>query len=235
MNDILLNQYVVSTYKSDALNEATRAILDVSVMMRRCSYAVAATIAKVDKLELYKSDGFKSVHEWTEAAFGFKKSASYTLLKIGSKYMAMHDADTGLFIEPGSKGKRKEEYGSNLIEGPSDFTISQIEKMLPLKEERMRELISKGLITPYMSCKEIADVVKVVKAGTANEDSEAESTSTNTQEAADNSEIAQSEVDNEADDEIVDSYILVIDQANNEYWIPESVLMKYKYNPNKEA
>lgn len=171
MNEILLNQNVVTTYKNEELNKATRSILEVSVLMRRCSYAVAATIAKVDKLELYKSDGFNNVHEWTEAAFGFKKSSSYTLLKIGNNYMAMHDATTGKFVEPGSKNKYKEEYGSNLIEGPSDFTISQIEKMLPLKEDKIRSLISEGVITPYMSCKEIGDVVKRFKKSNQTEDS----------------------------------------------------------------
>ena len=68
---------------------------------------------------------------------------AYSLLKIGEEY-------TAPTLE------------SNLPhEANNDFSVTQIEKVLPLKDrDKVVELVEAETITPEMSCKEIEKIVK---------------------------------------------------------------------------
>lgn len=135
------------------LQKATNDMLKLGSEIRKCALATAVIIAKVDDLECYKDDGFNSVHAWTEKTFGFKKSASYTLLKIGKEYIRE-------IISP--KNGKVIGYSSNLlpVDAEKDFTTTQIEKMLPGGHDLAVDLVSSGEITPDMSCKAIGEVIK---------------------------------------------------------------------------
>lgn len=146
---------VVPEFANKNLRTATAKIYKIGETVRKCAYETAYIMAQVDETECYKDDGFNSVHDWTMQTFGFKKSASYTLLRVGKEY-------TRTLI--GSNGKVKG-YGSNLfgedeIMGTGDFTTTQIEKMLPGGHELAVELVESGEITPDMTCKEIERVIK---------------------------------------------------------------------------
>lgn len=100
--------------------------------------------------------------------FGFKKSASYTLLKVGKEYTKqLTDA----------KGKVAG-YKSNLTadNAEKDYTTTQIEKMLPVGHEVAEQLSEEGKINPDMSCKEIEKVIKTVKNPESAEGGNAEGT-----------------------------------------------------------
>lgn len=143
MNEITIYSPNLPTFNNKELNKATQKIAKVADNMRKNLYAVAAILAKVAETECYIDDGFKSAAEYAMETFGFKKTAAYTLVAIGKEYTA-----------PSLE--------SNLphLEG-ADFSTSQIEKILPLKShEKAVELVSNGVITPEMSCKEIEAAVK---------------------------------------------------------------------------
>ena len=100
--------------------------------------------------------------------FGFKKSASYTLLRVGKEYTKqLTDA----------KGKVAG-YKSNLTadNAEKDYTTTQIEKMLPVGHDVAEQLSEEGKISPDMSCKEIEKVIKTVKNPESAEDDNVEGT-----------------------------------------------------------
>ena len=165
MNEIAIitNNTTAPVYANKALNTATQKVYKIGETVRKCAFETAVIIASVEASECYKEDGFNTVHEWTNAAFGFQKSASYTLLKIGREYV--REVLDG-------KGKVKG-YTSNLLpEGSEmDFSTTQIEKMLPAGHAFAAELVEREEITPDMTCREIGKIIK----GYLHDDEEKES------------------------------------------------------------
>lgn len=161
------------------LNKATKEIVKLSDTIKQNLYHVAYIISDVNERELFKEDGFNNVHEWTAKAFGFKKSFSYDLLKIGNEYTApIKDSKTGKI-----KG-----YKSNLTPvAGKDFTVSQVKVMLPLGEwENVEEATLNNDITPDMTILEIKKKVKELKTPEKEEAEETEETpETETTEAPD--------------------------------------------------
>ena len=154
MNEIvIITNSVAPVYNNKALNTATQKVYKIGETVRKCAFETAMIIAAVEASECYKEDGFNSVHEWTEAAFGFKKSASYTLLKIGKEYVRE-------IVNP--KTNKVTGYASNLLpeDAEKDFTTTQIEKMLPAGHAFAVELVERGEVTPDMTCREIGKVIK---------------------------------------------------------------------------
>lgn len=140
-------------YVNKNLDKATKDIFKIGETMRKCAFTTAVIIANVDEMECYKEDGFNNVHEWVSLTFGFKKSASYSLLKIGKEYVRE-------VINP--KNGKVTGYVTNLLpeNSDSDFTTTQLEKMLPVGHEKALELVTNGEITPDMTCKEISKIIK---------------------------------------------------------------------------
>lgn len=204
-NEIMLNSSTTSAlFINKDLSTATRKILKLGSNMRKSAYEIAHIIATVESNKSYEEDGFKNVHEWTASTFGFKKSASYTLLAIGKEYT------TEVIDEKG----KSVGFGSNItIDPDADFTTTQIEKLLPVGHDTAVELVKDGTVTPLMTCKEIEQVVKAIKnpAPETEEETESEGGEHETVEGMVN-----------------DPEIRVIDDLGNEYLIPLSILEKYK-------
>lgn len=169
MEEIIMGTQGEVKFVNNNLQKATNDMFKLGAEIRKCALATAVIIAKVDDLECYKDDGFNSVHAWTEKTFGFKKSASYTLFKIGKEYIRE-------IVSPNS-GKVIG-YSSNLLpaDAEKDFTTTQIEKMLPGGHELAVDLVSSGEITPDMTCKAIEKVIKSHTKPEMEETSEEETT-----------------------------------------------------------
>lgn len=185
-------------FHNKTLQSATTAIFMIAEKVRRYTFQTAYIMAQVDETECYKDDGFNSVHEWAMQTFGFKKSSSYTLLRVGKEYTRV------------TKGESIN-YGSNLIPEHSeeDFTTTQIEKMLPVGHEKAVELVQYGYVTPDMSCREIA---KIIKRYTTEEESDQTEESDQPEES----------------DQTEDVAIVVSDEYGTTYRIPSSILDKYR-------
>lgn len=197
------------TYKNADLQKATNKIFKLGANMRKAAITTAAIIALVDAHKFYEEDGFETVHDWTERTFGFKKSNSYQMLRIGRE-----------FVEPvlSETGKIKE-YRTNLSDPDAeyDFSVAQVGKMLPLGYFDAKKAVREGLITPEMSCREIDKVVKDLKA------IEAESEPA---EPADEAETAEPADEAEPVEEV--KIIEVTDANGTLYYVPENILMMYK-------
>lgn len=212
MNEIMIIKNEIPTFSNKALQTATNKVFKIGETVRKCAFETAYIMAQVESTECYKDDGFDSVHDWAMKTFGFKKSASYTLLRVGKEYTrAITDGN----------GKVKG-FGSNLVaDGENDFTTSQVEKMLPGGRDLAGELVDDGEITANMTCKEIE---KVIKAHTQPE---------NTEEETENKQ-AEEESENEVERVIV-CVVDITDGGNIEavhgdtmYSIPLDILEKYK-------
>lgn len=139
-------------FSDKTLQNATMKIFQINEAIRKNYFAIAFIVAGVESAKAYETDGFKDVHEWTSKTFGYKKSMSYDLLKIGKEYTR----------EMFNKAGKVFGYECNLLPADStdNFGTTQVIKMLPLGHEMAVELVEKGEITPDMSARAIADVVK---------------------------------------------------------------------------
>lgn len=218
MNEIAIvtPKTTAPTYTNKALNAATQKVYKIGETVRKCAFETAVIIASVESSECYKEDGFNNVTEWTNAAFGFQKSATYTLLKIGREYVReITDAKTG----------KVKAYMSNLLpeDAEKDFSTTQIEKMLPAGHAFAAELVERKEITPDMTCREIGKIIKSY----TNTDEEKES------ETEEESESGVKVIENGADTcyEVTMTLCgtdVVIDNGVDTWIIPEEEFNKYR-------
>ena len=149
--EIITNAIATTTYMNRDLDKATTKVNKLGTSIQRNLFEVAAIVAEVDRTQCYEDDGFKNVHEWTAQAFGIKKTASYSLLKIGKEYVEVLVNEKGKAIS----------YGSNLYHATEkDFSMSQVEALLPAGKDLAEDLAATEKVTPEMTVKEIKKVVK---------------------------------------------------------------------------
>ena len=134
------------------LQNATMKIVRLTDNAKTALYQIAFIIASVAESECYKDDGFNNVHEWTTKILGYKKSMSYDMLKIGQQYTREILNDKGKVTG----------YECNLLPESSatNFSTTQVIRMLPVDREVVCELVNDEIITPAMSSKEIAKVIR---------------------------------------------------------------------------
>lgn len=143
---IIKKEALTPAFINKDLNRATKKIATIGTKVAKNFYDVARVLAKVAENECYKDDGFKSAADYAEKVFGFKKSMAYSLIKIGKEYTDPELPASNLPHEDGE-----------------DFTVSQLDRVLPLERDKVVELVNEKEITPKMTIKEISDVVKRAK------------------------------------------------------------------------
>ena len=164
MNEIInLNRANIPTFNSKRLQTATDKIFSLGEKIRRNAIETCAVIAAVDAEKSYEMDGFKSVHEWTAEAFGFKKSTSYNMLNIGRDYIKPIKNEKG----------RITGYASIIASDEGDYTVTQLRTLLPVGADAAVELAESKKITPDMSTRAMKEVVDEYKASMDEDDAEA--------------------------------------------------------------
>lgn len=148
---IITAEHKQISFTNKELQNASMEIFKIAENIRTRWFEIAAIVAMVDSKELYKDDGFASVHEWVSKTFAFAKTTSYELLKIGKEYVREVYNKSGKVIG----------YECNLVpEGADNFSSTQVRKLLPAGHELAAELVADGEITPDMTTAKIAKVVK---------------------------------------------------------------------------
>lgn len=142
------------TLTNKNLARATEKIYKLADTMRKSAYEVAVIIANVEVNQWFLDDGFEDIHAWTAKMFGFKKSASYSLLKIGKEWSRTVLNESGKPIA----------YRSVLTDedAPVDFTTSQVALLLPEGIVAAKELVEEEVITPEMTCEDIRKKLKEI-------------------------------------------------------------------------
>lgn len=148
---IITAEHKQLSFTNKELHNASMAIFKIAENIRTRWFEIAAIVAMVDSKELYKDDGFASVHEWVSKTFAFAKTTSYELLKIGKEYVREVYNKSGKVIG----------YECNLVpEGADNFSSTQVRKLLPVGHELAAELVTDGEITPDMTTAKIGKIVK---------------------------------------------------------------------------
>lgn len=159
---------------STQLEKSTLKIWKLSEDMNSNAFGIAYHIADVNATGAYSED-FKTVHDWTAAVFGIKKSMSYNMLAIGN----------GFVQEIKQKGKPARYYSIffNPETMETDFTISQVIAMIPFCKteddiETVRGMVENGEIDPEMTVKQIRERLQNTFRGDETETEETETEDT---------------------------------------------------------
>ena len=214
----------VDAFKNEELKEATRRIYEIGEGVKRYSYEVAHIIYEVNRNESYKQDGFKNVSMWAETMFGFKKSATYNLLKIGENFIIKYENENG-----------QVEYTSKFVTNGNDFSITQLSRMLPLIADGISvdSFITENEIEYNTSANRISELVKMARGiEEKSDDKQEEKKPDDKQEEKkpdDKQEEKKPEDIEEQFFEIIenDAKTEVTDLVGNKYMIPNKILAKY--------
>lgn len=148
-----MNELFTKNFENQSLEKATKEIIRLQKNVNQSLISVAGISGEVAKSESYKDDGFKNAQEWLMKTFGYKKSTAYTMVKIGKEYVELEvDGCVPIY---------KTIFAD--FENDRDFTLTQLEKLLPLGKERISEMIADGYINYDMTVKEIKDFVSDIK------------------------------------------------------------------------
>ena len=148
-----MNELATKKFENQSLAKATEEIIRLQKNVNESLISVAGISGEVAKSESYKDDGFKSAQEWLMNTFNYKKSTSYTMVKIGKEYVQLEIN--------GRLPVYKTIFANS--ETDEDFTLTQLEKLLPLGKERIAVYLYNGDLKYSMTVKEIKDFVSSIK------------------------------------------------------------------------
>lgn len=185
-----MNELVTKKFENQSLAKATEEIIRLQKNVNQSLISVAGISGEVAKSESYKDDGFKSAQEWLMVTFNYKKSTAYTMVKIGKNYVNL-EIDGCLPIY-------KTIFANS--ETDEDFTLTQLEKLLPLGKETIELLLHTGDLNYSMTVKEIKELVANTKLLEKEEtETETEETETETEETETDTEETETETETETD------------------------------------
>ena len=148
-----MNELATKNFKNQSLEKATEEIIRLQKNVNESLISVAGISGEVAKSESYKDDGFKSAQEWLMNTFNYKKSTAYTMVKIGKEYVQLE--------MNGCLPIYKTIFANS--ETDEDFTLTQLEKLLPLGKEMILFYLNIGDLKYSMTVKEIKEFVSSIK------------------------------------------------------------------------
>ena len=183
-----MNELTTKKFENQLLTKATEEIIRLQKNVNQSLISVAGISGEVEKSESYKDDGFKNAQEWLMSTFNYKKSTAYTMVKIGKEYVEL-EVD-------GCVPVYKTIFANH--ETDEDFTLTQLEKLLPLGKEKIETYLLTGAIKYSMTVKEIKDTVATIKALEKKPETETE---TETEASAETEVESSTETESEASTE----------------------------------
>lgn len=149
-----MNELVVKKFENQSLAKATEEIIRLQKNVNQSLISVAGISGEVEKSKSYEDDGFKNAQEWLMSTFNYKKSTAYTMIKIGKEYVELEMDGCVPVYKTIFANKETDE----------DFTLTQLEKLLPLGKEKIETYLLTGAIKYSMTVKEIKEIVANIKA-----------------------------------------------------------------------
>ena len=149
-----MNELATKKFENQSLAKATEEIIRLQKNVNQSLISVAGISGEVEKSESYKDDGFKNAQEWLMSTFNYKKSTAYTMVKIGKEYVELEMDGCVPVYKTIFANKETDE----------DFTLTQLEKLLPLGKEKIETYLLTGVIKYSMTVKEIKETVANIKA-----------------------------------------------------------------------
>lgn len=157
------------TISNPELNAITNDIFALGFNMRLVAKQIAAKVAYVrdnsDKLcgEFDAETPAKRFEVWGTQILGLKRAQLNAFAKVG-KELLLTDGTVNILPPANAaidltNGKINEEEFRSLHDESQEFTISQLQTIVPLGKEKVEELVYDGKIKPSMTVLEIKEVV----------------------------------------------------------------------------
>lgn len=147
-----LTTKTTTTLTNKDLKDYTTKIKKCGDNIRKNYIKIAHLLTEVDNTECYLDDGFENTCDYAAQVLGIQKTTTYNMLKIGKEYIA-------------ENGER-----TILTEKGADYSVSQIQALLPLGVDKVKEINEEGAISPDMSVRQIKHLVSQLQ----NENNEAD-------------------------------------------------------------
>lgn len=162
----------IDALKNPELKTAAKQIVKLEKTRDRAAYAIAQVLKTVDDKRMFVEDGYKSIEQFANAMFGYKKVTVSNMLRIAKTYM-LPNGDT------------------ILKKGENDFTYTKLSELLSLGPDTLKKAVQNGDITPDMTQKELRNYVKKQKTPQISEEHEAVYSSTEDAEDAGNAQATE--------------------------------------------
>lgn len=140
--------------RNGALQAETNRIFGALEDAKNSLFVVAYTMNKINTGKLYAADGFKDIYDYGNVVFGYKRAMVNNLCRVGANYLV---SDNGTIK-------------SLLAHNDDDYSVSQIQEVLPISVEDAKTLDKTGAINPDMTTKEIRTAVKAFRDSKGNGD-----------------------------------------------------------------
>ena len=141
-NEIMVNQVNI---ENKQLARYTEQLFKIGLNVRNSYLKVASIIYQIDEKGL-AIEQFGNLTEYGEKVLGLKKAQTYALKSVGER-----------FVNPKTKQ-------SILHHTDKDFSVSQLQALLPVKEDEViYEWSEKEIVNPDMTVSEIKQIVKDYK------------------------------------------------------------------------
>lgn len=140
---VIVNPVTLDTLKNKKLVAACKRIEKASDDTRKALFRIAYELRRIDANKLYSDDGYKNISDCAEKLFGYKKAMTNNLVRIAENYM---DAAGALTLPTG--------------DGVKEWTVGQLQELLKLSPDVVRELVDNGTIHSGMTSKAIRQAVK---------------------------------------------------------------------------
>ena len=145
-NDTAIDITVVEEIKNDTLRDKTAAIAMYGLNARKAALHIAALVAEV------KAN--KDV--WCAEFSGTTSTDKF--VAYGAKYLGVKKAQLFAMAKVGEKLIADDKQSIIAHDNEIDYTITQLQKLITLPTDVVKELDASGEISPDMTAKQIADV-----------------------------------------------------------------------------
>ena len=163
----IATQATFSQFNNEKLQRLTMRIYELTQATKRNLFEIAVHLATIKAEELYKTENYKSIEEYAEKNFGYKKSMVYKMLNVADKFIEAREIDG------------KTVYMSRLAHDDVDYSVSQLMEINAVEFDDAKSLDAVGSIMPSMTTKVIREVVKNFKNGKIDENGQPVNSATN--------------------------------------------------------
>ena len=132
--------------KNANLKKATATIERLTTQAKKNLFCIAVTLKQIEENEWYKEDGYKNTADYAGQIFGYKHAMTSALIRVAKKYIETANSKECKSILADENG--------------NDFTVSQLQELLPLEVEQAQTAVAENEITPDMTTKKIRETVK---------------------------------------------------------------------------
>lgn len=195
--------------KNANLKKATATIERLTTQAKKNLFCIAVTLKQIEENEWYKEDGYKNTADYAGQIFGYKHAMTSALIRVAKKYIETANSKECKSILADENG--------------NDFTVSQLQELLPLEVEQAQTAVAENEITPDMTTKKIRETVKRLTGKDKKEEKPEKEQAEETPEQAE---------ENTAEREALEKVSREIDSLHNDFQIEWGELYDYLSGKN---